>query len=99
MRMRPLIAAAAPALVYVAVASATVTDLFRIASEPEARGYPPSLVLSITSPPKYVRDYVGRLGNDAAWKGPRYQATLRPSLGSDATLGWSAGVYKAPATA
>jgi hypothetical protein len=99
MRMRPVIAATAVALVCVAVASATVTDMFRIATEPEGRGYSPSLALSITSPPTYVRDYAGRLGNDGHWKGPRYQATLRPSLGGQATLDWSAGVYKAPATA
>ncbi|HUH14545.1 MAG TPA: hypothetical protein VML35_01530 [Gaiellaceae bacterium] len=74
-----------------------MTDRFRVASEPEAKGYPASLVLSITSPPKYVLDYAGRLGNDGHWKGPRAQATLRPSLGGEATLGWSAGVYRAPA--
>lgn len=97
MRMRPVIAGAAVALVCASVASATVTDRFRIATEPEGRGYSPSLVLSITSPPKYVLDYAGRLGNDGHWKGPRAQATLRPSLGGDATLDWSAGVYRAPA--
>lgn len=94
-----MIAAVAVALVCASLASATVTDRFRIAGEVEGRGYPPSLVLAITSPPTYVRDYAGRLGNDGHWKGPRAQATLRPSLGSQATIDWSAGVYRGPATA
>jgi hypothetical protein len=97
--VRAILAAAAVALACVSAALATVTDRFRVASEPEAKGYPTSLVLSITSPPKYVLDYAGRLGNDGHWKGPRAQATLRPSLGGDASLDWGAGVYRAPATA
>jgi len=51
----------------------------------------------IDSPPDYVLDSVGRLGNDASWKGPRYQATGRASLGGDSGLGWSAGIYRQPA--
>jgi hypothetical protein len=89
-------AAAAALALAAAVAFAQVQNRFQVASDPDARGYPASLQVVIDSPPDYVLDYVGRLANDAAWKGPRYQATLRPSLGGESALGWSAGIYNEP---
>jgi hypothetical protein len=86
------------ALALASVAAAQVTDRYRIASDPDAQGYSRSLALVIASPPEYVLDSRGRLGNDASWKGPRYQATGRPSLGGESGLGWSAGVEKEGAT-
>lgn len=77
-------------------ALAEVQDRFRVAGESDGRGYPASLQVVITSPPDYVLNFAGRLGNDGHWKGPRYAATLRPSLGGESTLDWSAGVYKTP---
>lgn len=78
------------------LAFAQVQNRYLVASDPNAKGYPRSLQVVITSPPEYVLDYGGRLGNDAQWKGPRYQATLRPSLGGESGLGWSAGIYRTP---
>jgi hypothetical protein len=86
----------AAALLAAALAFGQVQDRFRVASDPEARGYPSSLVVVIDSPPAYVRDFIGRGGNDGEWKGPRYEATLSPSLGGESSLGWSAGVYRTP---
>jgi hypothetical protein len=73
-----------------------VTNRYLVASDPDARGYARNLSIVIVSPPKYVLDYAGRLGNDAQWKGPRYEATERPSLGGLAGLGWSADIELAP---
>lgn len=86
----------AGALVAAPLVLAQVQSRYQVASDPEARGYPRSLVVVIDSPPDYVLDFVGRLGNDASWKGPRYQATGRASLGGDASLEWSAGIYRTP---
>lgn len=83
--------AATPAL-------AQVQNRYQVASHAEGRGYPPSLHVVIDSPPDYVLETLGRFGNDAQWKGPRYQATGRATLGGDATLGWSAGIYRKPST-
>ncbi|MEX0675049.1 MAG: hypothetical protein WD067_09760 [Gaiellaceae bacterium] len=83
-------------LVAVPLALAQVTNRYKIASAAEGKGYPASLAVMIASPPDYVLDYVGRLANDAQWKGPRYQATGLASLGGDAALGWSASVEKKP---
>lgn len=88
----------AGALVAAPVVLAQVQDRYRVASDPDAHGYSRSLVIVFESPPEYVRDYIGRLGNDAAWKGPRYQATGRASLGGDSSLEWSAGIEKKSAT-
>lgn len=77
---------------------AQVTNRYAVASDPDAQGYARNLSIVIVSPPTYVLDYAGRLGNDAAWKGPRYQATERPTLGGAAGLGWSAEIERAPST-
>jgi hypothetical protein len=86
----------AAALACATVALAQVQDRFKVASDPNAAGYPASLHIVIDSPPDYVRDFIGRGGNDAEWRGPHYQATGLASLGGDAGLGWSAGIYKTP---
>jgi hypothetical protein len=83
-------------LVAVPLALAQVTNRYQVASDPEGKGYPASLAVVIASPPDYVLDYVGRLANDAQWKGPRYQATGNASLGGEAALGWSASIEKKP---
>jgi hypothetical protein len=90
--------AAVGALLAASLAVAAVENRFRVADDAEGRGYPRSLAIVMTSPDDYVLDYVGRLGNDAEWKGPRAEATLRPTLGGDASLGWSAGLTREPAT-
>lgn len=90
--------AALAALAAAAGGFAQVQDRFRVSSDPEGVGYPPSLNVVFDSPPDYVRESIGRLGNDGHWTGPRYQATLRASLGSNATIDWSAGVERDPAT-
>ena len=87
--------------VFVALAGASavlaqVQDRYRVSSDPNAKGYPASLTVVIDSPPDYVRDFIGRGGNDGSWKGPRYQATMLASLGGEAGLGWSAGIYRTP---
>jgi hypothetical protein len=96
--MRRLVASivAITALLASAAALAQVQNRYQVSSDPEARAYPRSLQIVITSPPDYVLDYMGRLGNDAAWKGPAYAATARPSLGGESSLGWSAGIYTTP---
>jgi hypothetical protein len=83
-------------LVLAVVAFAQVQNRFAVASDPEARGYPHSLTIVIDSPPDYVLDFVGRGGNDAEWKGPRYEATGLASLGGEAGLGWSAAIERTP---
>ncbi len=88
---------ATAALLTASLAFAEVENKFFVAEQGE-RAYPRSLAVAIKSPPDYVLDYMGRGGNDAAWKGPRYQATLRPSLGGEAGLGWSAALYREPST-
>jgi hypothetical protein len=88
----------AAAFAVASLAMAAVQNRFQVASDPLGKGYPRSLAIVIDSPPDYVLDSIGRLGNDGHWKGPRYQATLRPSLGSDSTLDWSAGLYREPST-
>ena len=88
--------AATGALATASVGFAQVQNRYQVASDPNAKGYARSLQIVITSPPDYVLDYAGRLGNDAQWKGPRYQATLRASLGGESGLGWSAGIYRTP---
>lgn len=75
-----------------------VTNRYAVASDPDAKGYARNLSIAIVSPPKYVLDYAGRLGNDAEWKGPRYQATGDPTLGGVAGLGWSAEIERSPST-
>lgn len=75
-----------------------VTNRFVVADDPNARGYARNLAIVIASPPAYVLDYAGRLGNDAQWKGPRYQATGDATLGGVAGLGWSAAIERAPST-
>ncbi len=87
---------AAVALTSAALAFAQVQNRYQVASDPNARGYPRSLQIVITSPADYVLDYEGRGGNDAQWKGPRYQATGLASLGGESALGWSAGIYRTP---
>lgn len=42
----------------------------------------------LASPPEYDRHTVGRFGNNGVWRGPPYAATLRPSLGGNATMDW-----------
>ena len=83
--------AAVPAL-------AQVQDRYRVSIAGEARTYPADLTVVIDSPPEYVRDVLGRGGNDGSWRGPRYQATGLASLAGDSGLGWSAAVYREPAT-
>jgi len=83
-------------LAMASLAFAQVQNRYQVATDPNAKGYPRSLQIVISSPPEYVLDYAGRLGNDAQWKGPRYQATLRASLGGESGLGWSAGIYRTP---
>lgn len=90
--------ACASALVAVPLVAATVIDRYRVASDPDARGYSPNLVVVLPSPKDYVRQLKGRLGNDGTWRGPRYSATGRPSLGGDATIDWTAGIELFPAT-
>jgi len=90
------VAACVAALVAAPFVLAQVTNRYVVATDPAAKGYPRNLAVVFVSPPKYVLDYMGRGGNDAAWKGPRYQATERASLGGLASLGWSAGVYREP---
>jgi hypothetical protein len=85
------------ALVLASLAFAEVENKFQVAAQGE-RSYPRSLAVVIKSPPDYILDYMGRGGNDAAWKGPRYQATGLASLGGNAGLGWSAGLYRKPST-
>lgn len=87
---------AVASLFFAALVFAQVQNKFEVASDPNAAGYPRSLMIVIDSPPDYVLDFAGRGGNDAAWKGPRYEATLLASLGGQAGLGWSAGIYKTP---
>jgi hypothetical protein len=89
---------AGAALVCAAVAAAQVQDRFLVASDPDSSGYPRALAVVIESPPEYVRDFIGRGGNDAAWTGPRYQATGLASLGGDSSLDWSIEVEKKPST-
>lgn len=85
-------------LLLTSLAFAAVQNRYQVASDPAAKGYPRSLAVVIDSPPDYVLDSMGRGGNDAAWKGPRYQATGLATLGGDAGLGWSAGIYREPST-
>lgn len=97
MRRKTLLATlAVVALTFTTFAFAEVQNRYSVASHPNARGYPRSLVIVITSPPDYVLDSAGRGGNDASWKGPRYEATLRPSLGGESSLGWSAAIERKP---
>ena len=79
-----------------ALAFAQVQNKFQVASAAEGRGYPRSLMIVIDSPPDYTLDFIGRGANDASWKGPRYEATLRPSLGAESTLDWSASIERKP---
>lgn len=97
-RRGPLFLLVLAACVAVPVALAQVTNRYQVSTSADGKGYPASLAIVIASPPDYVLDYMGRFGNDAQWKGPRYQATGRPSLGSDATLGWSASIEKKPSS-
>ena len=85
------------ALAAAPLALGETTNRYRPSTHPEGKAYSPQLAVVLTSPPLYVLDAVGRLGNDAEWKGPRYQATGRASLGGLASLGWSAGLYRTPA--
>jgi hypothetical protein len=94
---RLVVAGLAGSVLLTSVALAQVQNRYQVASDADAKGYPRSLQIVITSPPDYVLDYAGRGGNDAQWKGPRYQATGRASLSGEAGLGWSAGIYKTPA--
>lgn len=94
----PAALACAAALVAAPVVGAEVVDGYQVASDPDARGYSPSLAIVLPSPPDYVRESVGRLGNDGTWRGPRYQATGRPSLGGNASIDWSAGIELYAAT-
>jgi hypothetical protein len=98
LRLLPAAFACAAALVAAPVVWAEVVDRYPVASDPDARGYPPSLEVVLPSPPDYVRGSVGRLGNDGTWRGPRYQATGRPSLGGNASIDWSAGIERYAAT-
>ena len=99
MRMRVSAAlACTAALVAAPVVWAEVIDRYKVASDPDARGYPASLEVVLPSPPDYARRSKGRLGNDGTWQGPRYQATGRPSLGGSATIDWSAGIEVYAAT-
>src|ERR671927_503875 len=72
---------------------AQVQDRFRVAA-----GYSRTLVVVLKSPPEYTRESIGRFGNDGHWKGPRYQATKRASLGGESKLDWAAPVEREPAT-
>jgi hypothetical protein len=98
MRLKTAVFVGAVAVAAAPFALAQVTDRYQVASDPEAHGYARSLAVVLVSPPDYVRLSRGRLGNDGTWKGPRYQATLRPSLGADATLDWSVSIEKYAAT-
>lgn len=98
MMRRALFVAVLATIVAVPLAFAQVQDRYRVSSDPDARGYPASLGVVLVSPPDYVRSFIGRLGNDGEWKGPRYQATGKADLGGDSTLGWSAAIEKAPST-
>lgn len=98
MRLRTAATAGFVAVVTVPLALAQVTDRYRVSSAPYGVGYPQSLHVVIVSPPDYVRDSIGRLGNDGHWKGPRYEASARPSLGGESGLDWSASIEKYPAT-
>lgn len=85
-------------LAAVPLALAQVTDRYQVASSAYGKGYPASLAVVIASPPDYVLETPGRFGNDATWRGPRYQATGSASLGGNASLGWSASVELKPAS-
>jgi hypothetical protein len=98
MRLRTAVLVGAVAVAAAPLALAQVTDRFRVASDAEGHGYPSALVVVLASPTDYVLYSRGRLGNDASWKGPRYEASLRPSLGGDAMLDWGASIEKYPAT-
>jgi hypothetical protein len=91
-RTAVLVTAGLVGLTLAALALAQVQNKFQVASDAEGHGYPRSLLIVIDSPPDYTLDFIGRGGNDASWKGPRYEATLRPSLGAESTLDWSASI-------
>jgi hypothetical protein len=76
------------ALAFVPLAAATAVERASVGAEGEARGWPRSLYVVFTSPPEYERDFVGRFGDQGAWKGPRYTATGSASLGGVSTLDW-----------
>ena len=50
--------------------------------------YSPSLAIVVVSPPEYKRGCCYD-SNGGEWAGPRYQATGRPTLGSDSKYDWS----------
>jgi|SRR5581483_109062 len=82
------------------LARGLVEERYALVNESETRGFSPTLVAVLESPSEYVRESIGRLGNDGVWKGPHYQATARASLGGDATIDWSVlGVRAASARA
>lgn len=53
--------------------------------------YSPALAIVTVSPPEYKRGCCYD-SNGGEWTGPRYQATGRPSLGSNSSYDWSVGV-------
>jgi hypothetical protein len=60
--------------------------------------YSPALAIVAVSPPEYARGCCYD-SNGGEWKGPRYQATGRATLGGDATIDWTVSVaVKAGAT-
>lgn len=83
------------ALVVAAPLLGAARERYPLAADPEAAGYPASLAVVLVSPADYVHESTGRLGDDGVWKGPHYQATMRASLGGDATIDWNVLVERA----
>ena len=68
-------------------AQAHVVEHVRLGDRADGGGLSPSLVLVIRSPLEYERDTTG-----TGWRGPRYWASLRPTLGGVARIAWSVDV-------
>jgi hypothetical protein len=72
-----------------AAAAAAVVDRIQVGVPGVAatRGFAPSLAISLTAPPSFVR---GCCYDDAsgAWAGPRYEATGNPSRGGPSRIEW-----------
>jgi hypothetical protein len=64
-----------------------VVERVRLGDEPDAEGLSPTLVLVIRSPLEYERSAA-----DGSWRGPRYWASLRPSLSGQAVIRWSLSI-------